>query len=332
MDRDALPLARTQGLFAIPAAISTLSTAYSLGKTAYSTGSYLFANDVPQPIIAEPMVTTGVGTLFAMSIMSLGAKYFLSLYGEKMFHGLFKTFMDGVSIKPKKAPPENQNGAWISNLLLQAWPHFGKSFNPNQLKGIKNRALLTAISSITLVWVQYVGATEMRKQVIKRLKRDQGDSKDDDDLLKMWRARKYEDSTFQDVAYYDRVISEGLSEEGKQQAVNEDGWLSKAIHEGILDLYKKGPFYTEENPSLFSLHYFDPSHTHLVRMVLNTLLGMLLQLDFVFSRSGSSDPVKTFSNFLLISGYTEILCRALRLYGWAPLYVAAKVLNKLLLQ
>ena len=81
------------------------------------------------------------------------------------------------------------------------------------------------------------------------------------------------------------------------------------------------------------------SDNHPVRMVVNLLLGALMQMSALLASksdgiisSSIEDPIAEIARVASVMAYFEILMRSLRLYGWAPLYVGTSLVARLFLE
>jgi hypothetical protein len=93
------------------------------------------------------------------------------------------------------------------------------------------------------------------------------------------------------------------------------------------NLYFNNDYYTAENPKI--AYISAPYNNHIVRIIINTLLGLFQQMGLV--SSDANDPVDSIITAAELVGYWEITAHLVGLYGWAPVYVATQWLAQSLL-
>jgi hypothetical protein len=115
------------------------------------------------------------------------------------------------------------------------------------------------------------------------------------------------------------------------EEVEDAGLLEQLLH----SLYASHPFYAPALNAKQEAAYFTLSDNHPVRMVVNLLLGFLMQLNALLAPGGGSttldDPIGQVARATSVLAYFELLMRALRLYGWAPLYVGTRLVASVFL-
>ena len=340
--------------------------------------------------------TQGLGAMLAYSVLNFGSKKFLSYYGDEMLGSLFNTVSDGLtkSMKDNKAGDKKNAAANLKNKqtagnsgttkLEEQWDSFEKRGSSSRAEEElakmppMHKAFLAGVGSILLLWLHYVGAAEMRKLVMKEIKKQEKSKSSDGAnrstkiesllhtsernkynqrkrLLEDWLFRRQNDTSYAEdskrrtATYIRPALHAGQSaadpmthRQNMMGDTNENGdhddddeirgVLEDSFVSGVLNLYNSIPFYKKPGVWLPAKeHYLNPANTNVVRILFNLLLGMFLQVNAIFS-SDTKNPLHAFSKFALMTGYFEVLCRALHLYGWAPLYMATKALQGLVIR
>jgi hypothetical protein len=93
------------------------------------------------------------------------------------------------------------------------------------------------------------------------------------------------------------------------------------------NLYFNNDYYTAANSKI--AYISAPYNNHIVRIIINTLLGLFQQMGLV--SSDANDPVDSIITAAELVGYWEITAHLVGLYGWAPVYVATQWLAQSLL-
>jgi hypothetical protein len=106
-------------------------------------------------------------------------------------------------------------------------------------------------------------------------------------------------------------------------------WLEDKLHA----LYMASPYYNPTTtPRRNSLYFLSLSDVSVVRLLVNTMLGFIVQGESLL-RGGRAPGAGGFHSVArIVTGlfFWELLTRALRLYGWAPVYVATQHVVRLL--
>ena len=117
---------------------------------------------------------------------------------------------------------------------------------------------------------------------------------------------------------------------------------SRLTHDGLLDAalrrrYADHPFYARAVDGAPPAPYFTLRQNDPVRIVINVLLGFALQVNALLGAAPAGrpeaaiDPIHVTTRVVSFIAYWEVFARALRLYGWAPVYVATQCVAELLL-
>jgi hypothetical protein len=123
-------------------------------------------------------------------------------------------------------------------------------------------------------------------------------------------------------------------EQIRYQDEREDPFLVKQLKE----LYLKAEYY---KPGTKDARFLTLKELSTVRMLINTMLGFILQMESVFGvrRQGggaggnghpSQLPFYAITQFVAAVAYWELFSRAIRLHGWAPVYVATEQVLRML--
>jgi hypothetical protein len=109
----------------------------------------------------------------------------------------------------------------------------------------------------------------------------------------------------------------------------QDGLLSWAIRQ----MYANHPFYAPvPEGKADTAWYFTLQNNHPVRFLINLMLGFSLQANALLLGGDlrhTGDPIHITAKMISFWVYWELFARALRLYGWAPVYVATQQLLNL---
>jgi hypothetical protein len=129
----------------------------------------------------------------------------------------------------------------------------------------------------------------------------------------------------------------------QQQQAREEGGVAAQqqqrpfLESKLRNLYLRAPYY---DPSRPDGSYYSLDHINVVRILINTMLGFLLQMEYLLrggrTSSSSSSSHTSGDGFhtttRVVSGlfFWELLVHALRLHGWGPVHVATQHLVGLL--
>jgi hypothetical protein len=243
--------------------------------------------------------TSSVGVLGA----SWAAKALLSHYGDDIVSGLYNTITTELS----KLPPS----LWGTPPPKREPPPLFSLENAQYVIGHASkhsRALFTLLLLAGLQYLHAVGAYEMRRQVRARIETTPGP------LV------NHTGGDAKRATYAELAEAAAKAPSTKQ----DDALLERMLH----SLYAQHPFYASGGKA--EAAYFTLSGNHPVRMVVNLLLGFLVQLNALLAGGGAiDDPVADMARIASVVAYFELLMRSLRLYGWAPLYVGTSLVARM---
>ena len=284
---------------------------------------------VTDAVVGMSAGPTGMGLIAAKWLLSssltgsLGAfgaswvlKGLLSHYGDDIVKGLYGTITTemaklppqwGGTPKPPPDPPPLLSLEGALSLIGIVAKH--------------SRALFALLLFLSLQYLHALGAYEMRRAVRARLD-----------------ARPPASAVAPPAPRADPAAVRAFCEaRARETAHSREGDAAKkldrrvaqedaSIFERLLHaLYANHGFYSGQKEA--EAAYFTLSGNHPVRMVVNLLLGFMLQMNalLLFRGSPQGDSVAQVARVASVVAYFELLMRALRLYGWAPLYVATRL-------
>ena len=262
-----------------------------------------------------------LSSAFTGSVGVLGAswatKLLLDTYGGDIARGVYNT----VSTEMSKLP--FHNNVWGTPPPIVRQPPALFSLENAQLvvgqASKHSRALFAVLVFSGLQYLHALGAYEMQRQVRARI-----ESLPSVSAAPSNASQKTSPEALS--ALYSQMAAEHKTGPASKKGEDADA----AILERLLhSLYAQHPFYAPVDN--VEAAYFTLSGNHPVRMVVNLLLGFLLQLNALLSRGGGAieDPIADLARFTSVVAYFELLMRSLRLYGWAPLYVGTSFVARL---
>ena len=291
----------------------------------------------------------GAGMIASYTMLQMGSKAFTKFFGEQALGDLNMTMnkiWNTTSSNMQREKQNTSNSDSFSNLLKQ-----GKNASKAdimKLRSDKNIAFSMVVLGTLLTYLHNMGAMEMQKKIrLHAAARSRVLFQGNEDT----RTRKSENSKKDGLfsGYFGSITGLFFSSKSKQDSVvvaannndndadiaavvsasateNEDGLLQQQLRK----LYEKHPFYAinasnaaNDGESISGL--FNPKDANVVRIIFNIILGIILQLNALWvGKQNDSDPIKTIASFTSFVMYWEVLTRVLKLYGWAPLYVATR--------
>lgn len=268
---------------------------------------------------------------FAGSVGAIGVgwagKLLMGHYGADIVQGFYGTIFNELG---KLSSPEWWRGAPPVAPKTKPLSLFSLE-NAQTLMGVASqhsRALFAVLLVVSLQYLHALGAYEMRRQVRARgpppPKKQMPNNNNNENIIM--------DPVSLRALYAARVAATAPT--GAVMAaeeVEDAGLLEQLLH----SLYASHPFYAPALNAKQEAAYFTLSDNHPVRMVVNLLLGFLMQLNALLAPGGGSttldDPIGQVARATSVLAYFELLMRALRLYGWAPLYVGTRLVASVFL-
>ena len=312
--------------------LSAAQTAHKLGVTDAAKGLYSVAQTADSLGVVDLAASTaggpvGLGMVAAKWLLSstltssvgaLGAswafKALLSHYGSDIAQGLYSTITTEMSKlpqrwggAPKPPPPPLLSLQGAGELMGAAARH--------------SRALFAVLLFLSVQYLHALGAYEMRRTV-----RARADTRAPTTSAK---SPPQKEAPSQQSAFYTARAHLALANQDtlETRVTQEDA----SVFDGLLhSLYANHAFYAPLDPKATEAAYFTLSGNHPVRMCVNLLLGFSMQLNALlpFRGPSSDDTIAQAARVASVVAYFEMLMRALRLYGWAPLYVATSLVAR----
>jgi hypothetical protein len=238
------------------------------------------------------LTSSTAGAVAQFGVLAAGTKAFVSLYGAEMYNGLSSTIHKGL---------HKATGA--KTALPQA------KFSEEELAALQQnrKVFIAGLVSIVLSWLHYKGAAEMRQQMHRNQRED----------------AKHAEMMPQDIERLNHWYAKTDDSPPQKE-------MDNAFKASLNGLYASHPYYVPRDASLDGQSYFNLSNGNWSarRTAFNLLIGLVLQLNSVlFGGGGIHNAAAAMEGI----GLFEILCHALRLYGWAPLYQAAVLIQQRLL-
>jgi len=292
----------------------------------------------------------GVSLASSYAILKTGSSMFMRLYSGSAAN---TEDLNAALGRLWNTTNQTQNHNKIENYSskLAALGQSATSADIDRLKSAKSLSFSFLIFGSLLIYLHSMGAWEMQKKIrmraasrSRKLNQDDGIASNNKDKMKneslilkmtgmffMHRKNDNENHTKND--------DESIEKEKEE----EDGFIQHSLR----NLYESHPFYMPPTQDTVEESLFNIQNANVVRIIFNIILGIMMQLNAFWAgqsskdpndnnnnSSGNSDnpdPIKAITSFTSFMVYWEVLARVLRLYGWAPFYVATRQLMLLLL-
>jgi hypothetical protein len=277
-------------------------------------------------------LTSSVGAFGASWV----AKWLLSQYGEDIARGLYQT----ISTEMGKLPQQSYWGGPAPQPPPASHLSLEGALSMIDTAAKHSRALSILLLFLSVQYLHALGAYEMRRAVRARA---------DARSRIIIPAASPSSSTTAPLktgadeatrrAYFQARASETAP---RTQATMKVEALDRRVAQedaGIFDrllhsLYASHSFYAPAGSKDVETAYFTLSSNHPVRVLVNLLLGFMMQMNALLlpfrnkNQNGTHDPIADVARAASVVAYFELLMRSLRLYGWAPVYVATSLVAR----
>ena len=262
--------------------------------------------------LAKLTLTGAVSGGLVWSGLAFGSQILFGLYGGRIASVLVDTVHTEIGKRMRGSSSKREET--MAPETWNQWAKEGASRAPAAIvAGISQNstAFMLAVLAVALQYLHGLGAYEMRRRVRET---DGGGHPDATAAL--------DDDTR-------RAYMEWMSK--TEQKSDDDGLLDGMLRR----MYTAHPFYaTPQDPSKEE-PYFTLGENHPVRVVINLILGFSMQVNALFTgQSGHStaDPIYLTARRVSLLTYWEVIARALRLYGVAPVFVATSMVARMFSQ
>lgn len=318
-----LPIVHQEAAFipvmmAVPSVAVTLYSTYKSTMAVYNAGITLSS--------------WSVSFMSAYAMFKLGSKAFTKFYGTQLVSDLSTTMNKVWNASDRQALSKQDTFSHISRLAA-----LGKGTSPadiSKIRSTKGMSFSILILGFILLYLHNMGALKMRDKIRLHAATHHrkgvhvADPQADETADKTQDKGLFSRITGLFYAQKNTADADVAAEKGEQEG-DEDDFFEYHLR----NLYESHPFYStplndiQQNEKNESPGLFSPKDAHVARIIFNIILGIIMQLNGLWLDRSSAiidDPVKTLTRATSFLVYWEVLARVLRLYGWAPLYIATR--------
>ena len=336
--------------------IGGLFTAYRVGTTVWGWADTLGMN--PTSFIfggssgggAKDVMAGSFTSMLAMAAGGVVMRTLFSSYGmsvgSSVAQSMASQFWSSAPL-PLQAAAGGKKKKEASEAQWNAWRVAGAAHDTVNVISKHSRTVMLFLLTLMLQYLHWLGAYEMKRKMEARAATDTSTTaltttKDDKatTLVDAVRARANA-SAKQSVRKQGKdtvveAVRDAESFGGGGDDEGDDGVLESMLR----GIYMSDAFYhdteTGKQKKTLSRSYiaFKPTRYNVVSMLVNVLLGFTMQVNALFTGSShlaGTDPISTAARVTALCAYWELMARALRLYGWAPVYLATQQVTRLLL-
>jgi hypothetical protein len=291
--------------------------------------------------VAKSTIASSVTSILAMGAANLATTMFMSMFGWPSAQSLTQSVQTAFWAR---APPPQQQHQQPSKeedaKQTQRWDAMRAMGSAREAVDTLSRhstAVMLLLLSLTLQYLHVMGAYEMRRKMKARV----ATQSKTDGVVVVAAVASDEMNTKRSFAYAQAkqaVTQKKKRSEDEEVVVDAESYTpdDSVLESSLRGLYLKDRFYNPSAPGEGSDWYLtvNTMRVNPVRIIMNVLLGFSMQLNAMFTGSSTMqavDPVVVAARAAAVVAYWELFARALRLYGWAPVYIAVQQVTHMLM-
>jgi hypothetical protein len=295
--------------------------------------------------VAKSTFASSVTSILAMGAANLATTMFMSMFGWPSAQSLTQSVQTAFWARapPPQQQPHQQPSKEEDAKQTQRWDAMRAMGSAREAVDTLSRhstAVMLLLLSLTLQYLHVMGAYEMRRKMKARVATQ---SKTDGGVVTAAAGSTASDetNTKRSIAY--AQAKQAVTQKKKRSAdeevvVDAESYTpdENVLESALRGLYLRDRFYNPSAPGEGGDWYLtvNTMRVNPVRIIMNVLLGFSMQLNAMFTGSSTMqavDPVVVAARAAAVVAYWELFARALRLYGWAPVYIAVQQVTHMLM-